>query len=1039
MRFCRGLTAFGLVCGLTGVLLPAIARAEDPNDFAILLADPSVDAPPVLAHNVAEANATFDRRATRLLRFLACQPETTSPQGGGFRGVFNSDFATNLIDWAQDAVAKLAYRGPCGTTSAATRYHDVDIAMSQISIPSNLFEGTDIEPPISEGPFTIDRHGDLDFGLRQLVPILYLYKDKIPNAFNKILGLFRDRVAGSSPRPGNPPFVPLDLGGIATIFAPETENHSLAELSDQYLANQLVNQEAGASLVDNSQIHGYLLVFLQGILTSDFFEYNSKPYGSFDLYPIENLVDFAGDRDVRAGAQMVLDYASAKFAVGSSLLRRAAPYRRRGSADGNLFTGQHPDEQTCRFYLYSGELQAIANRQADDTIVYAAHTFCWGGVREAIGTYRVPDAILDMAFTPNVPYLQRFSGGNNYFASLFANVPGGNPVRGTLEIYDNEPTFMITAGGLPEPNGLPLVVAGLVVDLGPGFVHALDLPNGAGTVGYSITDEDVGISLPTLLVLNDPHDDSQPNDPNDPSHPNPGIRPIVDRDQLVRIEGTGHHGANLCVAPGFACGKNPTMPPLPSSRLVTDGPWQFADLPSSPVDTFVAMIAETAYLVTKQTGLVVPQPSAVVAPFTIGFFEAEPASQFADFAQFRARVKGNNPAGAGLIVEHNAFVANPGASEFVLPQPPCDIPNTPCFIVTGWSGQYQKTDGTIYNFNIPLDVKPEVFDNPSPFGDYPVSSPNAPLPAPDPTQWNLADGPVQATRTGVILITDPRNGQTCTLSFVDPEHPVRTGCEVACTPRCVQGFACVSGGDCASGVCVNGACNPPRCAPVCTAGAQCGSNQDCESGLCTNGVCQPPGTQATTCNGNQDCSSFVCKGAECHPPACSPTCSRGAPCGANTDCGSAVCDTGKGPSTSGRVCQPPACSPNCIDGQRCGDNGDCSSFMCQNNVCAPPSCAPTCARGAPCGSNGDCGSGVCRFGPPSQGILGFGDCAPPGCSPTCAEGSACGDNSDCASFICTSQRCAPPTCSPGCQRGAPCAANSDCASLRCASGSCQSK
>jgi hypothetical protein len=844
----RGLQALGMAS--VAVLFARTAHAdppEAPNDFAIVLADPTVDPPPVLPHNAFQANATFDRRRTRFLRFAGCRPEPASPVPGDYQGVFNSDFSTNLEGWGLDALAKLAYTGECGsdavpgTQTAAGRFAAVDSVLAGLTLAPGLVEGTSVS--LFTSGIAFERQGDLDTGLKELIPILYLYADRIPTSFQHVLGLVAAAAGGPAPLTGNPPYIAFQINpltGVATadglppppispaagvsLFVPETENHSLLELSNQYLVNQLVNRTASATLIDNSFVHGAVLTVLAGIVSTDFFEYNSKPYQRFALDAVENLADFAADADIQAEAHAVLDYAAAKFASSSSLLRRAAPYRRRGSHDGNVLTGNETDEQICRFYLYTGELEAAVTEENGHR-VFAAPSFCASALREAVGTYRVPDVILNLAFTPNLPYLQTFSGGNNYYAGLYAPVPGGMPVRGTTEIYDNEFTFLIAGGGLPQPSGLPIILTGIDADLGPGIVSTF-VPALQSTIGYAVDDEDVGISLPILLLPNDRRDPSQPDD-----------APIVDRRQLVRIEGTGHRGANLCVAPGFACGKNPTMPV--TAPCSADNPWQFADLDSRPVHTYVAMLCAPAYVVSLTAPSVVPGEQPMLAPYTIGLFEAAPASRFDGFDDFQNQVKSNNPLGAGLLVEQNGFPTPEQLAAFAFPQPPCPTAAgaaQPCYVVTGWSGQYTKTDGTRFDFEIPIEEAALDFANPSPFGDYPVTSPDIPLPPTDPTTWDLADGPVHATHAGTLSVTDPRDDRTCTISVTDPANPVRTGCEVTCQ-HCSDGFPCSRDRECGSRVCQAGLCRAPACSPTCGAGAACGSDMDCASQQCVHGVC----------------------------------------------------------------------------------------------------------------------------------------------------------------------------------------------------------
>jgi len=456
-----------VICGALLTLVTTLRAdgPEQPNDRAILLAD-IFDPPPILPNNALDAVETFDRRASKILRYAACRPEEPN---NGYIGVFNTNFGWNpgatggtgffgLESWGRDALAKLAYTGDCPTTTAADRYRKVDAALSQISIPSDLQLGTTVDRTSYAG-FTFERHGELDTGLKELIPIVYMYKEKIPVSYGHLLTVLTQAVARNGPIIGSPPVFIMDIGDIGHATLPETENHTLLELSEQYLVNQLFNRESANTCsnlqpgktapiclvvaFDNSQVHDYLMRLLRGILTSDFFEYNSKPYQHYALYAMENLADFAADADVATAAQMVLDFTAAKFAISSSLVRRSSPYRRRGSHDGNLFTGSEADEQLCRFYLFSGQLQAIYKNDA-----YSAGSGCISAVRDAVGTYHIPYAILEIAITKSVPYFQTISGGPSYYGSMFGHdANGGAPVPGPTEVYDNEESFLIAAGG----------------------------------------------------------------------------------------------------------------------------------------------------------------------------------------------------------------------------------------------------------------------------------------------------------------------------------------------------------------------------------------------------------------------------------------------------------------------------------------------------------------------------------------------------------------------------------------------------------------
>ena len=227
---------------------------------------------------------------------------------------------------------------------------------------------------------------------------------------------------------------------------------------------------------------------------------------------MENLADFAQQADVATAARMVLDLEAAKFATASSLLRRSSPLRRRGSHDGDLFTGSEADEQVCRLFLYTGQVQTIGQANG-----YFSRGDCLSAAR-IIATYRPPNVIVDIAIDKSAPYIQTFSGGFSYYSQLWGtDVENRVPARGSTEIYDNEGTFLIAGGGRAENNGLPGELGGALVQAG---LQVAGIPPSR----YSTSDDDVGISLPILLIPFDP--------PLSPANSN-SPRPVIDRSQLV--------------------------------------------------------------------------------------------------------------------------------------------------------------------------------------------------------------------------------------------------------------------------------------------------------------------------------------------------------------------------------------------------------------------------------------------------------------------------------------------------------------------------
>jgi len=126
-------------------------------------------------------------------------------------------------------------------------------------------------------------------------------------------------------------------------------------------------------------------------------------------------------------------------------------------------------------------------------------------------------------------------------------------------------------------------------------------------------------------------------------------------------------------------------------------------------------------------------------------------------------------------------------------------------------------------------------------------------------------------------------------------------------PGCDTGQACATGGDCASGVCVQKACASPSCDDFTRNGAETGV--DCGGGC-------PGCAPGLGCKVAADCTSSVCTSKVCQMPSCSDQIKNGAE--TDTDCG------GSG-----------ACA-RCPTGAACLIGGDCVSGACSSGQCASP-------------------------------------------------------------------------------------------------------
>ena len=250
---------------------------------------------------------------------------------------------------------------------------------------------------------------------------------------------------------------------------PETENHRLMIESTRYLNNQLLRADLsgdssrlGTLASSQKNVHDWLLQRLQSILKDDFIEYNARPYQREAIGAIMNLNDFAQDDDVATAAHLVLEYATAKFAVGSNQSRRLPPFRRHMSDIANfidkgqniLVTGQEADHQVALSLIYSGQTQQMGGGKVSNEIPPEAAfgAFTW---------YLPHKFVLDLAIDKSTPYLQRFRSGG-------------------IEIYSSGKGFSITAGGLRTDYAYTVLGMGDAEDMGAALPTTIMFPSGTG-------------------------------------------------------------------------------------------------------------------------------------------------------------------------------------------------------------------------------------------------------------------------------------------------------------------------------------------------------------------------------------------------------------------------------------------------------------------------------------------------------------------------------------------------------------------------------
>jgi hypothetical protein len=307
---------------------------------------------------------------------------------------------------------------------------------------------------------------------------------------------------------------------------------------------------------------------------------------------------------------------------------------------------------------------------------------------------------------------------------------------------------------------------------------------------------------------------------------------------------------------------------------------------------------------------------------------------------------------------------------------------------------------------------------------------------------------------------------SCGFADTAPGTPCGHGAALRCdgNGRCVE---CLTGSDCANGVCVEHVCVAATCTDKvrnageagvdcggsclpCANGASCDASADCSSGLCEAGNC-------TACIDHLDCpSDTYCAAGSCLPKLSDgSTCSEGARCesghcpAADGVCCDAPCAGGCVACTAAKtlgqdgVCAPVAFGQDpdleCADegASSCGAsgagcNGEAANPGCvlyaQGTECGLASCGQGSAlSAATCDGAGTCVAGTVSACAPytcnGQGVAcrsscaGDGECAPNHycggagtCLPKRAPGEVCSSASACLSGFCSDGVCCDSAC-----------------------------
>jgi hypothetical protein len=525
------------------------------------------------ARTPAQADSLFSARNNIVVNYDACH------YGGNTGVVLEGELYKHELSFTSIAIAKLEMGG---TTICQNEAANNLTQVSNMLMNSRLHDdwqlGTSFPVP------KCGRTGELDVAARGLITILYRYQAMLPpSVYNHVLhDILAPKVSGP------PPTEQWYSFSVCGVNIPETENHILNSQTSRYLTNQLlgINNET-------NRFNEWMLQRLQVLLENDFTEYNARPYQLYSMMALQNLVDFARDPRVKLGAQMVLDFESAKFAVSSSGLRRAVPFRRREEylGDTGLMNG-NSDPQTYRFMMLSGMTHPPELAPLPYSGVYGQDD----ALAAAVTSYRIPDMILDIILNKErYTYYQRIRGSES---------PVAQPRPAGVELYSGAAPFLITAGGYWQVSAhsdqigdelncdsdtgwpLPTTLMPAAEKVEYGMYQALDYTNfiridGDRTVDtFGLKPEAVaggaalGAALGTAFF--------SPLGGKVAGEVTGAVGGLIGGNK-IECKVPERHRKNTCVAPGFACGLNPIVPTSYQRSCRSDqmdpngGHWTFID------------------------------------------------------------------------------------------------------------------------------------------------------------------------------------------------------------------------------------------------------------------------------------------------------------------------------------------------------------------------------------------------------------------------------------------------------------------------------
>ncbi|MBN1539382.1 MAG: hypothetical protein JW939_04500 [Candidatus Thermoplasmatota archaeon] len=354
--------------------------------------------------------------ANRSSRRVLDQGNMRVPSGGSVRFNTSSQLVRDLLrDWSSGELPPWGEQGKVKAPRVVLAKLETGSDLEEVN--SYLRRALPWGNPGSK--WLLNPRGDYDFTLLVLTTILFLYGDdekKLhPETRDHILEKLLT-VRGRHPRRT----APRSLGLVV-----ETENHLLMTEGSRYLRAKWLSDHFGGNpeyTRDHEVLERKLLRMLGTLNECGLYEFNSDPYSAYSVTALLNLEAF-GSIDVSGSARFLLDRLFYQFALGSSKLRRLAPFRRQISRAGDHRLDRDLMSAFTRVYvsLYPG------TKDRPEVGPHSEHS-----LMASVLPYRPPNDVMDLVL----------GDGRELYVRI------GHGCLSSPEIISRGPGFVLSAGGV---------------------------------------------------------------------------------------------------------------------------------------------------------------------------------------------------------------------------------------------------------------------------------------------------------------------------------------------------------------------------------------------------------------------------------------------------------------------------------------------------------------------------------------------------------------------------------------------------------------